>query len=720
MKVRATALSLAVILASLANFAQAQPVLMPQPAVVAWKSGELMISGPFRAKVTGCQEPLTNRALERFQSDAGALRGHAALAGAGPLLDVRCRDRSGGYLTLASKEAYRLDVSAGGVTIDADGPAGVLHGLATLRQLVGRGAGPAALPFTRIEDKPRFAWRGVMIDTARHFMSVAALKRQIDAMERVKLDVLHLHLSDNEGFRVESRLYPKLTGLASGGQFYTQAEIRDLVAYAADRGVRIVPEFDVPAHTGAITRAYPDLGAEIAPNDPLADHALNPASEATYTFLDRLIGEMAPLFPDRDFHVGGDEVSDGAWAHDASVTAFMAGHGLANRQAMEAYFHARVRAMLERRGKTVIGWEEIAATPIPNSVIVQVWQVSNTIAATTAAGHPTIVSAGYYLDYLMPAADHYAVDPLDLEASGFSAAEVAEAAKISPLAAAAVRPMELKPLPPLTPQRAKLVLGGEMELWSELVSDEMLDARLWPRAAAIAERYWSSADVRDPQELQRRLPSVEAQLETLGLQTQALRREMAERLAPGHAETVLTFLDAVAPVRNFAHNHTIRAMLRGQAHPPPQSLTALADIAPVDSAVVEHLESDVRRLVSGDHASALKVRARLQAWVDNDARFEEAARGNPELEAALPVSKEVAGLAKVGLDLLAALTSAHPLSAEAQQRAVAAVTQAQREADASARPIFVFVRPQPPADLLISITPSVRLLLDAAQAQHSP
>ncbi|HZZ68232.1 MAG TPA: family 20 glycosylhydrolase [Phenylobacterium sp.] len=716
---RLAALAFGLATAVLAGAAQAKPVLMPQPISMTEQSGALTVTGPFRANLQGCPQPLTGRAVARLQADVDRLRGGPA-SGAGVLLSIHCRARDAGYLTLAAKEAYRLEVTGKGVTVDADGPEGMLRALATLRQLAAPVSGAAGLPLVRIEDAPRFAWRGVMIDTARHFMSLPTLKRQIDAMERVKLDVLHLHLSDNEGFRVESKLYPKLTGAASGGQFYTQAQVRDLVAYAADRGVRIVPEFDVPAHTGALVTAYPQVAAQGAPNDPFVtqNRALNPASEATYRFLDALLGEMAGLFPDRNFHVGGDEVSDAAWAHDPSIQAFMTAHGLANRPAMEAWFHARVRGILARHGKTVIGWEEIAATPIPTSVFVQAWRMSNTISATTAAGHPTVVSAGYYLDNLEPAARHYAIDPLDPEADGFTAAEVAEAAKISPLAESAVRPLELKPLPPLTPQQARLILGGEGELWSELVSDEMLDARLWPRAAALAERFWSPASVRDPDALQRRLPIVQGELETLGLQDQASRARMVERLAPGHAQPVLTFLETVAPVRNAAHNHMIRAMLRGQAHPPPQALTTLADIAPVDGTEVRSFEADVQRLVAGDLSAAPAIRARLTAWRDNAGPFAQVAQGHPDLEAALPISAEVTTLSGLGLDLMDSLAAKRPLPEAVRDRAIVALTQAKHEADASARPMFAFVRTQPPADLIVAIAPGIDRLFQAAQAER--
>jgi hexosaminidase len=260
------------------------------------------------------------------------------------------------------------------------------------------------------------------------------------------------------------------------------------------------------------------------------------------------------------------------------------------------------------------------------------------------------------------------------------------------------------------------VLGGEMELWAELINDHMIDMRLWPRAAALAERFWSPAEVRDPDGLKRRLPVIEGELETLGLQARTQRERAAERLAPGHADVVLTLLETVAPTRNQAHNHTIVAMLRGNAHPPPQPLTSLADAAPTDSFAAWRFEADVKRLVAGDAGAAPAVRAQLTRWRDNDARFAAMATGSPDLEAGKPASAEVAGLASDGLEALNALAAHRPLSAEAQARAAQDIDKAKRFEAASSRPLFSFMRPQPPGDLIVTIGPAVGLLVDAAQA----
>ena len=694
--------------------------LLPQPVSLQRHDGSLART-PMRIAWRSARTPYLDRALARFQHDMERLQGQAPATLSGFPLTIDCAQGDGRLQ--GADEHYTLTIAPEGVTLAAPQAAGVLHGLATLRQVIATRSASEPLPALTIEDAPRFAWRGVMIDTSRHFVSVATLKRQIDAMEAVKLNVLHLHLSDNEGFRVESLRYPKLQAIASHGQFYTQAQIHDVVAYAADRGVRIVPEIDVPAHTAAILLAYPELGGVGPdPSKPFAayDQALDPTSERVYRFLDGLLGEMAALFPDSRFHLGGDETPAGVWTRDPRIKAAMAAKGFATQDALQAAFSRRVRAILAKHGKTMIGWEEVAAGGLPKDVIVQAWRTSNGVADAVRLGHRTIVSAGYYLDQLIPAASHYRIDPYDVVADGFTPEEGERARKASPLAAAAVDPLVLKPLAPLTPAEQALVLGGEGPLWAELVSDEMVDDRLWPRAAALAERFWSPASVRDADDMLARAALVQDELRRLGLDEVAARQRMAARLAPGGAEAVLTLLSAVAPIRHATHNHAILASIRGKTLPTPQSLTELADAAPVDGMAVRRFEAGARRAAQGDRAPLGALRAQLVAWRDNDARFVDVARGRPLLEAALPTSKAVAELATSGIEALQAMESGAPPPADALARARERLTKSETYAAASERPVFAFMRAQPPADLIVAIAPGVRLLVEAAARSGRP
>ncbi|MGN5374450.1 beta-N-acetylhexosaminidase [Sphingomonas hankookensis] len=602
--------------------ALAGPVaLMPQPRSVApGVGGALSVAGPFAVRWTDCGgTPTLDRAAARLRDDVQRQTG--LVLDPARAVPVRVTCRSTGAAADAG-EGYRLTVATDGIAIDADGPTGGLRALATLRQLVGLSPAGIAIPLQTIEDGPRFSWRGVMIDTVRHFVTPATIRRQIDAMERVKLNTLHLHLSDDQGFRVESRRYPRLN---AAGPFFTQAEIRDLVSYAADRGVRIVPEFDVPGHTTAIVKAYPEVGVVAkAKSFGQPQVALNPAAPATYRFLERLFGEMAPLFPDPHFHVGGDEVGAQVWDDAADVKALMAREKLADRKAVEGYFARRVAGIVRGLGKTMIGWEEVAAAGVPQDVVVQAWQTSNAMAAATAAGHRTIASAGYYLNLLRPADSMYAIDPAATAAAGLAPDYAAALKKTNPLLAGFITDALVDfPHAPLTAAQEKLLIGGEAPLWGEIASDELVDHHMWPRAAVLAERFWSRRDVTDPRDMYRRLAIVSDQLSATGLDDRATQARMAMRIAPDDDGAVAMLLSLTGPVRNMAHDHRIRAMLAGRTI--VQSLNALADAAPVDSLTARRFADDAARYVAGERALAPSLAARLTAWRDNDARFARAA-----------------------------------------------------------------------------------------------
>jgi hexosaminidase len=697
--------------------AAATPPLMPLPRTVTMTGATVPLTGPFAPHLSGCGTAPLDAAEHRLQADVARLTGVIDGFGKSVPLTITCRNAASTIAPMTG-EGYHLIVADAGVRIDADGPTGALRAFATLRQLVTLAGRAPALRATRIDDAPRFAWRGIMLDTARHFITIPTIERQIDAMERMKFNVLHLHLSDDQAFRVESRRYPKLTTANADGHFYTQAQVRALVAYAAERGVLIVPEFDMPGHTSAIARAYPALG--IAAKQELVaglpNVTLNPALPATYRFVNGLVDEMAALFPGHYFHVGGDEVSDSAWADNPGVQALMVREHLADKAAVQGYFEKRVVAAVIKAGKTPIGWEEIMDAPIPRDAVVQAWQTSNATARSTAAGHPTIVSAGYYLDLLMPAAFHYAIDPLDPSAAGFTPAEAERIRAINPILAKILTDaLVAKPLPPLTADERQLVMGAEAPMWGELVTDEMIDHRLWPRAAALAERFWSPAEVRDVDDMYRRLAIVQDQLTVEGLDDRANRMRMALRLSPGDVAPVLTLLDAVGPIRNMAHDHRILAALSGKMVVQP--LNALADAAPVDSLVARSFNTKARRFAAGDRLVEPELRAQLAVWRDNDARFAAAAKGNAMLEPALPVSADLKALAEAGLQALDTIDHHVPLAnsdVAAAQSLVAATLQTEAATD---KPLLSFLAPRPPADMVITLGSGIQTLLHTATAR---
>ena len=286
-------------------------------------------------------------------------------------------------------------------------------------------------------------------------------------MAAVKLNVLHLHLSDDEGFRVESKRFPKLHEMGSDGLYYTQADIRTLVDYARDRGIRVVPEFDMPAHSRSWFVGYPELAStpgtyKIEPGGVYT--VIDPTQDRTYKFLDKFIAEMAKLFPDAYFHIGGDEVNGKPWDNNPKIQAFMHSHGMKNNQDLQAYFNQRLQKILSKHHKIMVGWDEILRPDLPKNIVVQSWRGQESLATAAQQGYSGLLSFGYYLDLMWPASRHYAVDPMSGAASS------------------------------LTPEQKNRILGGEACMWGEWISPENVDSRIWPRTAAIAERLWSPQD----------------------------------------------------------------------------------------------------------------------------------------------------------------------------------------------------------------------------------
>lgn len=699
---------LAVLTLGAASVQAGEAALMPLPTsakVSAAEGQALTISGRFAVHYEGFSDARLQRAVSRFQTDIYALTGAAPTTDGPALVIAVTADPAAG--TLEAKEAYSLTVAGEGVRLTASGQDGVLRGLATLRQLVQAQGGGFVLPYAQIEDSPRFAWRGLMVDTARHFVELDTLKRQIDAMERVKLNVLHFHFSDNEGFRIESLRYPRLTEVGSHGQYYTQAQVRELVAYAADRGIRVVPEIDFPAHTGAIMISYPELAAmRVDPNNRLAmfGAAVDPTKPATYAFIKGLLEEMSGLFPDAYFHVGGDEVEATAWTRNPSIVAFMADKGYADTVALQDYFFKEVNDIVRGVGKTTMGWEEVADQPIDDSVVVQAWRSSEAVSHITGQNNRAVVSAGYYLDLLWAGLDHYARDPLDVDATPPDSPEKI----IGP-----------KPEHPLTADQKNLVLGAEAALWAETVTDEMVDHRFWPRAALLAERFWSPQSVRNPHDAMRRAVVVQEGLRVQGLQDQAQRYRMAARLAPHDVEAVMTLADATVPVRNMGRLAEVFAALRERRPLRLPSLTAPVDIANADSLDVYRMSVWADAFARGDQSAATPLRAALEKYRDNHPRFIAAAQGVNSLEQAIPISEEVARFAVLGLDAIDFKTRGVRPSAAwtANARALFAKQLEASEASSSSGKIIRGV-PQPPALLLIGLAPVVDRLVSNVGASQ--
>ena len=415
---------LAMVIGTLTMHAQAQSTvsLMPLPAKMQVGSGVLKIDEKFAIGFSGYREARLDRAAERSVIQLGRETGlvfvnRGPVEAANATLIVTTDHESKPVQELGEDESYQLEVTPSAARLHAANPLGVLRGFQTFLQLVSVTEGGFVLPVITIQDQPRFVWRGLMIHSGRHFTPLDVIRRNLDGMEAVKMNVFHWHISEDQGFRVESHKYPKLQELSSDGLYYTQMEIRDLIAYARDRGIRVVPEFDMPGHSTSWFVAHPEIASGNGPYQierkwGVFDPAMNPTDEKTYKFLNELIGEMSKLFPDQFFHIGGDEVNGKEWDANPKIQAYLKAHQLKNNEALQAYFSGRVQELVVKHGKIPIGWDEILVPGVPKSIVIQSWRGADSLAAAAKQGYRGILSNGYYLDLGWTAARHYAVDPM--------------------------------------------------------------------------------------------------------------------------------------------------------------------------------------------------------------------------------------------------------------------------------------------------------------------
>jgi hexosaminidase len=658
------------------SFVSAQVPLnvMPMPANVQQGSGQLSINSTFSVAVAGVHDALLDREIARFQSQLSRKTGIPLRPKAGdpPALQIHAEHGRETIQKLGEDESYSLDVTASGAQLNAATPLGVLHGLQTFLQLVQISPTGFAVPAVNIKDQPRFPWRGLMIDVSRHFIPLDVLKRNVDGMAAVKMNVLHWHLSDDQGFRAESKVFPKLTGMGSDQQFYTQEEIREFISYAHDRGIRVIPEFDMPGHSRSWVIGYPELASGPGPftleeGDPILD----PTREETYRFLEKFIAEMAKLFPDDYFHIGGDEVDGKQWDANPKIQEFKRAHNMKTNQDLQAYFNQRLQKILAKNHKIMVGWDEILHPDLPKTIVVQSWRGQQSLAIAAQQGYAGLLSFGYYLDLMWPAMRHYAVDPMSDAAAG------------------------------LTPEQKKLILGGESCQWAEWVTPENIDSHIWPRNAVIAERLWSPPNVVDITSMYTRMNAVSLDLQWLGLTHLTARRQMLERMAGTTDVKALRVLaDVVEPVKDYNRWDDSKGPI--DFHAP---LNRLIDAVYPESDTARQFSDLVQTFLhSGgkDQAAAAELRNILTAWRDNDANLRPELEHSALLKEAVPLSQNLAMVGSAGLQALTYLSGSQqePDLWQIQQSAV--LDQAKKPVDG----------------LLLMVAWPVQQLVQAAAAPH--
>jgi hexosaminidase len=516
---------------------EASPPIIPAPARVELRAGNFRLVDGATIRADGpAALPVADYLAALLETSRGiSLKIAGAQAPAGQIR-LELDDAWSG-----SPEAYTLEVSDDGIEIRAGDPRGLFYGSVTLWQLAtakDSGSGSADIPHLAITDQPRFAWRGFMLDSARHYQSPEFIRQLIDWMALHKLNVLHWHLTDDQGWRLEIRKYPELTrtgawrrpagagGSTVYGGFYKQDEVRELVAYAASRYVTIVPEIEMPGHAQAAIASYPQLGTggtpPVSPDWGVHDWLFN-ADEATLAFLEDVLTEVIELFPGEFVHVGGDEAVKDRWRRSVRVQARIRELGVADEDALHGWFMARIGRFLDAHGRRLIGWDEMLATGIPSRAAIMSWRGTQGAVDAARAGHDVVMAPAptLYLDYLQ-----------------------SDSPREPPGRPAIVTLRDVyafDPVPPgLSPAEAKRVLGAQLNAWTEHMRlPERIEHQAFPRLAALAEVAWSPASDRDWRGFLTRLGAQFARYRQLGIRYADTAFEPRIALAPGSGPAAL-------------------------------------------------------------------------------------------------------------------------------------------------------------------------------------
>src|SRR5579859_3591200 len=628
------------------------PTLLPIPAQVSWGEGRLALTAQFMVAIAGVKEDrvqgAVQRLLNRLKKRTGLGLASSAEASADKaMLVIQCKEKSLPIQSVKEDESYSLTVAPTQAQLSAPNPLGILRGLETLLQLVLKDdKGGIYIPCVTIQDKPRFPWRGLLIDACRHWQPVEVIKRNLDGLAEAKMNVLHWHLSEDQAFRVESKKFPKLHELGSEGKYYTQDEIKEVVAYARDRGIRVVPEFDVPGHFTAWLVGYPELASgpgpyQIEKKYGILSPAMDPTREEIYKFLDAFIQEMTGLFPDPYFHIGGDEVDGRQWNENPRIQAFMYEHNMKSNEDLQTYFNSRLLKLVDKYGKHMVGWDEIFQPDLPKTIVVHSWRGAESLEASAKQGYDTILSNGYYLDNMRSAAFHYAVDPIPAKTD-------------------------------LTKEQQSHILGGEACMWSEYVSFETIDSRIWPRLLAVAERLWSPAEVRDAGDFYRRMGVESARLDELGLTHNSNYLPLLKGLVGDQpVEPLKTLADVLEPVKLYERYHQ-------RTYSSDTPLDHIIDAVRPESLVARGFRLAVEAYLAGAPklGSDENLRSGLRVWVDNHKALEPIL-AKADLYNIANQSRDLAAISTLALEALDHLRSGKPAPPSWQEKASKALDRAQ-------------------------------------------
>lgn len=615
--------------------------LMPWPQNVVVNDGNFTLSKNFKVNISGNPNPRifggVTRFLRRLDGRTGIFfeQGFISKLNEFPNAELQINCDKNGKIGLYEDESYSLDIKSNKITINATSDLGALHGLETLLQLLQNDSKSFYFPVSQISDFPRFTWRGLMIDAARHFQPVDVIKRNIDALAAMKMNVFHWHLVDDQGWRIETKKHPKLIELASDGLYYTQEEIRNIVKYADERGILIVPEIDVPGHGSAILTAYPEIGSKVITltggtsekniqgtaistygierNAGIFSPTLDPSNPKTYKILNELFDEVCPLFPGAYFHIGGDENEGKDWDANPKIQEFKKKHNLKTNHELQTYFTMQLAPMLKKHGKQLMGWEEILTKDLSKEAIVHSWRGPNegviagqSLVDAVKKGYKTVLSNGYYIDLMYPVASHYLNDPMPKGAD-------------------------------LSTEEKARILGGEATMWTELTTPETIDSRVWPRTAAIAERLWSAETVTDLASMRKRLENVSFRLEELGL-THIKNKDVILRNITNNqnVESINEFSNVCEPLKGYTRN---KGGTEYQMYSP---FTLFADACTPDAKESLAFNDAVTQyLANKSEENKIKVASFFNKWITLNKGLIQLSANAPLVQPILPLSKKL-------------------------------------------------------------------------------
>lgn len=607
---------------------------MPWPQKISIGNGQFIINSDFTITINKNTsrrvKVATTKFLRRLSGRTGIFmeKGFAFNASEikNPSIDITFNRI--GKLEIYEDESYELKVSDTKIYIHANTDLGVIHALETLLQLMTTSQDNYYFPKVTINDKPRFTWRGLMIDVARHFQPVDVLKRNLDAMAAVKLNVFHWHLTDDQGFRIESKSYPKLHELGSDGLYYTQSQIKEVVEYASDRGILVVPEIDVPGHATAILTAYPEIASKdtiysIERFSGIFNPTLDPTNNKTYEILDSLFGELASLFPGKYIHIGGDENEGEQWDENVNIQEFKKKHNLITNHDLQTYFNLKLEKILGKYGKSIMGWEEIMTNNMPTTALIHSWKGINenvtageSLIKAAKKGYNTILSNGYYIDLMQPVSKHYLVNPIPNNNNNNNNN--------------------------LTFKEKQRILGGEATMWSELVTSLNIDSRLWPRTIAIAERFWSDEKITDLESMYKRLKYVSFRLEELGITHLRNKNVILRNITNNQQTESLEVLTKICePVKIYTRN------AGGVEYKTYSPFTLFADACTVDASDSFKFNKSINLFLNNQNSKNTEELIHFfDKWITNYTKFKDSNR-NPILTTILPLYKNIASVSKI-------------------------------------------------------------------------